>query len=953
MAKATEPIADRLLRIMEPVTRAPRMRRWELMVTTVLAAALLPSVRQQASPAAEPVPGSAPDALSGTQLHESAAPYRAVESISTEESGPARHDSSAPLPANGESNLNVLVRDRAGAPVAGVQAHLRHGGKSFVFDGNAQGVVRIELPAPPADLQFPFFDITWPGFTRSHTVSIKRGEPLPETLEVTLPVTRTVRGRLIDHEDRPVTKARICSGFTAANVAVPMRDWPNGEFVVQAAATDPKFGPNREGPILLAVEAPDLAVAVVQLTETGEPLTIRLGPGKPVGGRVVDPQGAPVAGVRLISDFVGPSNPPILKIETVTDATGIFWFAHYPADVPMKFSVMHSEYANLRMQEFTPGKVDYQLMLQPVLIVAGRVVDAVTDEPLGQIVVQQGIIGGGRTNWRSKRPVAFFEGRFEMKFAEAPTNTALRIIADGFQPLVLEPPINQYSKPNQTFELRRSHVVSLRVLTADGQPAPGFVAELRGGADADMLSLVPAVRDRRMSMLSAALPIGAELDETGRARITNAPSGKQVLTVYDTAATVMYQEEIEVGPALATKEHVIRIVPAPVAAVPARPAPGASDSNARTAAAKPAAAPGPTGVGNILVRAVRDGKPLVMAQVGLIPKPGFQSQFQGRTGQDGTHLFGGLSPGPYEVEIYDGFIYVADQQLTKLRRSLLVAIEPGKTLDILALGGPGAALDGVLLDDAGKPMPGIFTLITYLGAEPPVGVRGGATAVPFMMEQVEQAKAAEPATDSAVLSSMTVHTDSAGKFTVPELAPGYYQVMFRRGGPNPDFQLHTQFAVKPDQRRVAVEFRPKRSGRLTPGQQLPRIDGRNLEGNEMQVAGIQGKVLLVEFWASWNKPSLIGMAAMKKLHEKFAGADVVLIGVNLDQDHDSMKRAALDHAVNWQQVHVPAEQANALLDGFGIRALPERLLVGKDGRLVAFGLDDDEMITAIETELRK
>jgi thiol-disulfide isomerase/thioredoxin len=204
-----------------------------------------------------------------------------------------------------------------------------------------------------------------------------------------------------------------------------------------------------------------------------------------------------------------------------------------------------------------------------------------------------------------------------------------------------------------------------------------------------------------------------------------------------------------------------------------------------------------------------------------------------------------------------------------------------------------------------------------------------------------------------VLTSMTVHTDGAGKFAVPGLAAGFYQVMFRRGGPDPDFQFHTQVAVNADQPRVAAEFRPQTVARLKPGDRVPRISGTTPDGHEVQVGGIEGKVLLIEFWASWNKPSLIGLAATKKLREKFTRDDFVVIGINLDRELDDLKQTARELSIDWEQVHVSAERAGWVLDEFGVRALPERFLVGKDGRLVAAGLDDDELIPAIEAALEK
>jgi len=842
-----------------------------------------------------------------------------------------------------------------GEPVAGARAVWRHAGQTLVFDGDDQGKLTIGPVLRPEEMSYSFFDLIWPGFTRSHQVSLRPGEPVSEMLEIKLPATRTVRGRLVDDQDRPVTHARIVTGYGPGNVPVLLRDWPAGQFTVDAVTTDTRFGSGTKPPPLVSVDAPGFAVAVVSVNQPDEPVTIRLSPGKPVGGHVVDAAGKPIASVMIANDFLGRTNPPTVKLVARTDATGVFWFTHFPTDVTASFSVMHRDYTNLRGQEFTPGKADHQLTLVPHLVVAGRVVDQVTDEQLGRITVHQGTASSGYTTWRFQRPVNFDDGQFEMKFNEVPANAVLRILADGFEPLVLKPPINQYGKPDQVFGLKRSHPISLRVLTNEGHPAKDFVVEVRSPTDSDIRQLQGTVRGGRMSLLQAAQPIAAALDSSGRARITNAAAGKQLLTVYDSTATPVYEEEIEIGPVLATKEYVVRIVqqakPA-TAVVKTQPATTTPPRTASAAAAKSTAAPAAARVGNILLRATRDGKPLANAQVGLIPRPDYRSERNGRTAGDGTFLFGGLNPGQYEVQVYDGFIFVGGQQLTKFRRSVLVEVESDKTIEVLGLGGPGASLDGTLLDKDGKPLPGIFTYITYVGTQPPLGQRGGATAVPYSVEDDDPAA---PAARSPVLASMVLHTDSAGKFAVPELSAGFYHVMFRRGGINPDFQLYTQFAVKPEhaEQRIAIEFRPHGGARLRTPDRIPPIAGITPEGLDVRIAGIQGKVLLLEFWATWNKPSLVGLDTTKKLHEKFAGTDLVIAGANLDKDLDDLKRAIKEFSISWQQVHVSPEHAAGLLAEFDVRALPERFLVGKDGRLIAAGLDDDELIGAIEAELRK
>ena len=131
-----------------------------------------------------------------------------------------------------------------------------------------------------------------------------------------------------------------------------------------------------------------------------------------------------------------------------------------------------------------------------------------------------------------------------------------------------------------------------------------------------------------------------------------------------------------------------------------------------------------------------------------------------------------------------------------------------------------------------------------------------------------------------------------------------------------------------------------------PYKDLDLIDQRT--GKKVKLSKyVEGKVALIDFWASWCRPCRKEMAYIVRLHEKYGKRqDVVFISLNVWDKPESQAQAIKDMRMEWTQLTDSTRNAT---DTYGVDGIPQILLIGKDGIIRARDLRGDK----IESALRK
>jgi peroxiredoxin len=119
--------------------------------------------------------------------------------------------------------------------------------------------------------------------------------------------------------------------------------------------------------------------------------------------------------------------------------------------------------------------------------------------------------------------------------------------------------------------------------------------------------------------------------------------------------------------------------------------------------------------------------------------------------------------------------------------------------------------------------------------------------------------------------------------------------------------------------------------KLKPGMRVPSFARPGLDGRQVDLAHYKGKVLLIDFWASWCAPCVIAIPHFRTLQSRLGAKGFQVVGVSMDDVAEDAKKAAARLKVNY-----PVVMGDAHLGARfgGILGLPVEILVGRDGRIL-------------------
>jgi thiol-disulfide isomerase/thioredoxin len=147
--------------------------------------------------------------------------------------------------------------------------------------------------------------------------------------------------------------------------------------------------------------------------------------------------------------------------------------------------------------------------------------------------------------------------------------------------------------------------------------------------------------------------------------------------------------------------------------------------------------------------------------------------------------------------------------------------------------------------------------------------------------------------------------------------------------------LHDYIAVIKAQVASQQQSAP---GTFAPGTEVPDISLSSPEGNPIKLSSLRGKIVLLDFWASWCQPCRRESPTLVENYNKYHNKGFEIYQVSLDRTREDWINGIKQDQLNWTHVSDLKYWGSSVVPQFNIKGIPMNYLLNKDGKVIASNL---------------
>jgi peroxiredoxin len=136
--------------------------------------------------------------------------------------------------------------------------------------------------------------------------------------------------------------------------------------------------------------------------------------------------------------------------------------------------------------------------------------------------------------------------------------------------------------------------------------------------------------------------------------------------------------------------------------------------------------------------------------------------------------------------------------------------------------------------------------------------------------------------------------------------------------------------------------------RIIAGKPAPAFEAKSIDGQTIKLADLKGKVVLLDFWATWCAPCVAEVPAMKKIWDANKDKGFVIVGVSGDNEEEALRDFVKERELPWKQIYQPDIEDSSVMFIYGVGKFPTTVLIDREGIIQAVDLRGEELAAEVE-----
>jgi peroxiredoxin len=145
----------------------------------------------------------------------------------------------------------------------------------------------------------------------------------------------------------------------------------------------------------------------------------------------------------------------------------------------------------------------------------------------------------------------------------------------------------------------------------------------------------------------------------------------------------------------------------------------------------------------------------------------------------------------------------------------------------------------------------------------------------------------------------------------------------------------------------------KAQAMLAEGSKFPDFSEKDTAGKPLSIANYKGKVVLLDFWATWCPPCRAELPNVIKTYNAYHNKGFEIIGISLDKDSAKLASFTKEQNMTWAQYFDGLMWQNKLATKYGITSIPATFLLDGQGTIIGKDLRGEELDKAVAKALAK